>query len=93
MREIARRIVPICSNYSLVIRFVEGYKLTRKENKKKIRPKFFVFIFEEKSYFKWGLVNHALCAAIKELLKVNKPTKIMRINKRLRFCLNLLFTN
>lgn len=47
MREVARRIVPICSNYSLVVRFVE-----------------------EKSYFKWGLVNHALCAAIRELLKV-----------------------
>ncbi len=46
MREVAKRVVPVCSNYSLIIRFVE-----------------------EKSYFKWGLVNHALCSAIKELLK------------------------
>lgn len=46
MREVARRIIPVCSNYSLIIRFVE-----------------------EKCSFKWGLVNHALCSAIKELLK------------------------
>ena len=25
---------------------------------------------KEKSQYKWGLVNHALCEAIKELLKV-----------------------
>lgn len=46
IRELAKRIVPICSNYSLIIRFVE-----------------------EKSHFKWGLVNHALCSAIRELMK------------------------
>lgn len=46
MRELAKRILPVCSHYSLIIRFVE-----------------------EKSEFKWGLVNHALCASIRELLK------------------------
>ncbi|RMZ99511.1 gamma-tubulin complex component [Brachionus plicatilis] len=46
MRELAKRILPVCSHYSLIIRFVQ-----------------------EKSEFKWGLVNHALCASIRELLK------------------------
>jgi gamma-tubulin complex component 2 len=46
MRDLAKRILPICSHYSLIIRFLE-----------------------EKSNFKYGLVNHALCAAIRELIK------------------------
>jgi gamma-tubulin complex component 2 len=46
MRDLARRILPVCVNYSVIVRFVE-----------------------EKSNFKWGLVNHALCSAIKELIK------------------------
>jgi gamma-tubulin complex component 2 len=46
MRELAIRIVPVCANYSLIMRFVQ-----------------------EKSHFKWGLVNHALVSAIREILK------------------------
>ena len=31
------------------------------------------FRFAEKSVFEFGLVNHALCAAMRSLLKVSKP--------------------
>ncbi len=31
MREVAKRIVPVCSNYSLIIRFVEGFYFEKEE--------------------------------------------------------------
>ena len=46
LRELVKRVLPMCSNYSIVVRFVE-----------------------EKSAFEYGLVNHALSAAMRNLLK------------------------
>ncbi|XP_076466365.1 gamma-tubulin complex component 2-like isoform X2 [Babylonia areolata] len=46
LHELVRRILPLCSNYSTVVRFIE-----------------------EKSAFEYGLVNHALCAAMRSLIK------------------------
>ncbi|XP_070191427.1 gamma-tubulin complex component 2-like isoform X2 [Littorina saxatilis] len=46
LQELVRRILPLCSNYSTVVRFIE-----------------------EKSAFEYGLVNHALCAAMRSLVK------------------------
>lgn len=46
LQELVRRILPMCSNYSTVVRFIE-----------------------EKSAFEYGLVNHALSAAMRCLLK------------------------
>ncbi len=74
MRELAKRILPVCSNYSLIIRFVEGLfifiKITQYLSIIYLFIYLSLFFFKEKSHFKWGLVNHALCSAIKELLKV-----------------------
>lgn len=47
LHELVRRILPLCSNYSTVVRFIE-----------------------EKSAFEYGLVNHALSAAMRSLIKV-----------------------
>lgn len=44
--ELVQRILPVCSNYSTICRFMEA-----------------------KSSFEHGLVNHALCAAMRTLLK------------------------
>ncbi|PVD28265.1 hypothetical protein C0Q70_10852 [Pomacea canaliculata] len=46
LHELVRRILPLCSNYSTVVRFIE-----------------------EKSAFEYGLVNHALSAAMRSLIK------------------------
>lgn len=46
MLELVQRILPVCSHYSTICRFMEG-----------------------KSSFEHGLVNHALCAAMRTLLK------------------------
>ncbi|XP_073238459.1 gamma-tubulin complex component 2-like [Porites lutea] len=46
MLELVQRILPVCSHYSTICRFIEG-----------------------KSSFEHGIVNHALCAAMKTLLK------------------------
>jgi gamma-tubulin complex component 2 len=46
LRELVKRILPICSDYSLIARFIE-----------------------EKSAFEYGLVNHALSAAYRTLIK------------------------
>ncbi|EDO46105.1 predicted protein, partial [Nematostella vectensis] len=46
MNEMVHRILPVCSHYSTICRFIE-----------------------EKSSFEYGLVNHALCAAMRTLLK------------------------
>ncbi|KAG1687158.1 Gamma-tubulin complex component 2 [Nymphon striatum] len=46
LRELTNRILPLCSNFSTVVEFIE-----------------------ERSLFKYGLVNHALCAAMRSLLK------------------------
>ncbi|KAK3086762.1 hypothetical protein FSP39_022926, partial [Pinctada imbricata] len=46
LQELVRRLLPLCSNYSTVIRFIE-----------------------EKSAFEYGLVNHALSAAMRTLTK------------------------
>ncbi|KAK7497174.1 hypothetical protein BaRGS_00011468 [Batillaria attramentaria] len=46
LHELVRRVLPLCSNYSTVVRFIE-----------------------EKSAFEYGLVNHALSAAMRSLIK------------------------
>lgn len=46
LQELLKRILPLCSNYSTVVRFIE-----------------------EKSAFEYGLVNHALSAAMRTLIK------------------------
>ena len=49
MREVAKRIVPVCANYSLIIRFVEGISLTgtwQSFNKKK-EKRFFILVRQE----------------------------------------------
>lgn len=46
LRELVKRILPLCSNYSIVVRFIE-----------------------EKSAFEYGMVNHALSAAMRNLVK------------------------
>ncbi|KAL8599173.1 hypothetical protein ACOMHN_007889 [Nucella lapillus] len=46
LHELVCRILPLCSSYSTVVRFIE-----------------------EKSAFEYGLVNHALCAAMRSLIK------------------------
>ena len=63
MRDLSKRILPLCTYFSIIIRFVEGlfFILTKLKL-------YFCFLIE-KSNFKWGLVNHALCASIRDLLK------------------------
>ncbi|XP_071785890.1 gamma-tubulin complex component 2-like [Asterias amurensis] len=46
LREVANRILPVCTMYSSVVRFIE-----------------------DKSSFEYGVVNHALCGAMKTLIK------------------------
>ncbi|XP_076078123.1 gamma-tubulin complex component 2-like isoform X5 [Mytilus galloprovincialis] len=46
VQELVRRFLPLCSNYSTVVRFIE-----------------------EKSAFEYGLVNHALSASMRTLIK------------------------
>ncbi|PIK61694.1 putative gamma-tubulin complex component 2 [Apostichopus japonicus] len=46
LRELANRVIPICTNYSTIVHFTE-----------------------DKSSFEYGMVNHALCGAMKTLLK------------------------
>ncbi|KAK6168733.1 hypothetical protein SNE40_019918 [Patella caerulea] len=46
LQDLVKRILPLCSNYSTIVRFIE-----------------------EKSAFEYGLVNHALAAAMRELIK------------------------
>ncbi|XP_050392733.1 gamma-tubulin complex component 2 isoform X2 [Patella vulgata] len=46
LQELVKRILPLCSNYSTIVRFIE-----------------------EKSAFEYGLVNHALAAAMRALIK------------------------
>lgn len=46
IQELVRRFLPLCSNYSTVVRFIE-----------------------EKSAFEYGLVNHALSASMRTLVK------------------------
>ncbi|XP_071477744.1 gamma-tubulin complex component 2-like [Diadema antillarum] len=46
LQELVRRILPICSNYSTVMHFIE-----------------------DKSSFEFGVVNHALCGAMRTLVK------------------------
>ena len=48
LREVANRILPVCTMYSAVVRFIE-----------------------DKSSFEYGVVNHALCGAMKTLVKVS----------------------
>ena len=59
MRDLSKRILPLCTYYSIIIRFVEGLK-------QKLKKKVHCLVFLEKTNFKWGLVNDALCAAIRE---------------------------
>lgn len=49
LRELANRVIPICTNYSTIVHFTE-----------------------DKSSFEYGMVNHALCGAMKTLLKVSQ---------------------
>ncbi|XP_041354765.1 gamma-tubulin complex component 2-like isoform X2 [Gigantopelta aegis] len=46
LQELVKRVLPLCSNYSTVVRFIE-----------------------EKAAFEYGLVNHALTAAMRTLIK------------------------
>ncbi|XP_046359513.1 gamma-tubulin complex component 2-like [Haliotis cracherodii] len=46
LQELVKRVLPMCSNYSTVVRFIE-----------------------EKAAFEYGLVNHALSAAMRTLIK------------------------
>ncbi|XP_022084041.1 gamma-tubulin complex component 2-like [Acanthaster planci] len=46
LREVANRILPVCTMYSAVVRFIE-----------------------DKLSFEYGVVNHALCGAMKTLIK------------------------
>ena len=48
LHEVANRILPVCTMYSAVVRFIE-----------------------DKSSFEYGVVNHALCGAMKTLIKVS----------------------
>ncbi|CAF3021039.1 unnamed protein product [Rotaria sp. Silwood2] len=46
LRDLARRMVPLCSNHSLIVRFIE-----------------------DRSQYKYGLINHALAGALREVVQ------------------------
>jgi len=46
LRDLARRMVPLCSNHSLIVRFIE-----------------------DRSQYKYGLINHALAGALREIIQ------------------------
>ncbi|CAF5206855.1 unnamed protein product, partial [Rotaria magnacalcarata] len=46
LRDLARRMVPLCSNHSLIVRFIE-----------------------DRLQYKYGLINHALAGALREVVQ------------------------
>jgi hypothetical protein len=58
-------MVPLCSNHSLIVRFIEG-KIFNKI-KMKILERFF---FIDRLQYKYGLINHALAGALREIVQV-----------------------
>jgi hypothetical protein len=57
-------MVPLCSNHSLIVRFIEGiFNL-----KNPIRT--FIFMALDRLQYKYGLINHALAGALREVVQV-----------------------